>query len=332
MTYSVDFKSRAALLLNYYDIRPETLHLLLGPSTKTLYNWRARFEDTGEIDSQITTSRSSRWPKEVLDLVLSFVQDHPCAYLEEIQEFLRSNRPDLTNTSLPTICRALRFDLNLTRKRLTKHAREARNEDVLFYYKSLSCFYSFPKQLVFVDETSKDGRSSMRQYAWSLRGAQALVNVAFRRGKRVSILAALSTNGFLAWGLTSGTFDRCLFHDNIVTKILPKMNRFPLPFSILVLDNARIHCYKELLEAAAAVGVLVIFLPPYCPHLNPIEFAFGLFKKWIQKHMNLAFSQNPSGVAALALKRCTKNVDLVKLYKHCGYEKTLNQNKILAHV
>ena len=327
MTYSNDFKARAVLLLYYYDIRPETVHLLLGPSTRTLYSWLAEFERSGAIENRLPPEQSSRWPPHVLNQVKSFIEDHPCAYLEEIQEFLHSNCPQVRNASLPTICRALRFDLNLTRKKLTKHAREARVDDITFFYNALSCFYSFPEQLVFADETSKDGRSSLRNYAWSLRGHSAIVNVPFRRGKRVSILAALNVEGFLGWGLTEGTFDRQRFHDVMIKQILPRMNPYPAPSSILILDNAKIHVYQELLDAAALVGVVVIFLPPYCPHLNPIEFMFGLLKKWIQKHANVAFGHDPVGLAPYALTQCTKGVDIVNVYRHCGYWKSLDKNK-----
>ena len=327
MTYHDDFKARAVLLLYYYDIRPETVHLLLGPSTRTLYLWLAEFDRSGVVESRGPAARSSRWPPHVVNQVKAFIEDFPCAYLEEIREFLYSHHPEITNVSLPTICRALRFDLNLTRKRLTKQAREARLADVKYFYTSLASCYCYPEQLVFVDETSKDGRSSMREYAWSRRGAPAIVNVPFSRGKRVSILAALNVSGVFGWGSTEGTFDRQKFHDVMISEILPKMNPYPAPSSILILDNAKIHMYQEMLHAAAAVGVIVVSLPPYCPKLNPIEFIFALFKKWIQKHASLSFGHNPAGVSAYALKECTERVDILNIYKNCGYGPKLNSNK-----
>ena len=46
-------------------------------------------------------------------------------YIEELKDHLRSQYPRLRNTSDSTICRVLNFDLQLTRKKLTKAAREA---------------------------------------------------------------------------------------------------------------------------------------------------------------------------------------------------------------
>jgi hypothetical protein len=103
---------------------------------------------------------------------------------------------------------ALNFDLNLSRKVLTKSARECVPEEVSNYKAKLQAIYSFPAQLLFIDETSKDGRHAYRRYAWSKRNTPAVVKLPFRRGERVSILAALDHRGFVSWETTRGTFTR----------------------------------------------------------------------------------------------------------------------------
>lgn len=40
----------------------------------------------------------------------------------------------------------------------------------------------------------------------------------------------------------------------------------------IVLDNASIHHSKAVLEAAISLNIHFIFLPPYSPKYNPIEF------------------------------------------------------------
>ena len=51
----------------------------------------------------------------------------------------------------------------------------------------LNPWYSYPEQIVLLDETSKDGRDALRRYGWAPKGQQALSLVPFSRGKRVSI-------------------------------------------------------------------------------------------------------------------------------------------------
>jgi transposase len=45
-----------------------------------------------------------------------------------------------------------------------------------------------------------------------------------------------------------------------------------------VLDNCSIHHCAEVIETLKEIGVLVHFLPPYSPDLNPIEEAFSKVK------------------------------------------------------
>ena len=160
---------------------------------------------------------------------------------------------------------------------------------ILKNYNRLAPFYSYPDQLVFVDETSKDGRHSIRKFARSLKGTPAIVNLPTTRGKRVSVLAAMTTTGFKGYVTTEGTYDRQKFHEGFHQAILPCLNPWPLPNSIVIMDNAKIHMYPELADLIHSAGALLFYLPPYCPHLNPIEIGFGQLKKWIQKHANLAF-------------------------------------------
>jgi transposase len=173
---------------------------------------------------------------------------------------------------------------------------------------------------VFLDETSKDGRSALRKYAWSSRGTPAIVELPFSRGKRVSALAAFNSKGFLAWEFTTDTFTRHSFHEAIVSKVLPCLNRWPLPNSIVIIDNARIHMYKEFQDAIESRGAILFFLPPYSPQLNPIEVGFALVKKWVQKHANLAFHHAPEEVLDTAFRSCaSKDSVALNLFSSCGY-------------
>ena len=41
---------------------------------------------------------------------------------------------------------------------------------------------------------------------------------------------------------------------------------------VLVVDNARIHIAREARRIADELDIVLVYLPPYSPHLNPIEF------------------------------------------------------------
>jgi transposase len=51
------------------------------------------------------------------------------------------------------------------------------------------------------------------------------------------------------------------------------------------LDNASFHRKAKLHEIAAKYGVFVLFLPPYSPHLNPIELSWANLKRWLKDNL-----------------------------------------------
>ena len=77
------------------------------------------------------------------------------------------------------------------------------------------------------------------------------------------------------------------------------MQPYPLPNSVLVMDNTIIHHFngiQELVEARQALcffvfvitqivypsGCKLVYLVQYSPDLNPIEEGFSCMKAWIQ--------------------------------------------------
>ena len=197
MTYSEDFRWRAVALHELYGLKP-----------RTITRWLNLFQKNGTVDKAAKKMRKSRWPPSVMKGVGHYIRDHPTFYLDELKEWIESHYPTIKNCSISTICRCLRFDLGMTRKVLTKAAQECVPLEIKMYKSKLESFYSYPEQVLFLDETSKDGRHAFRRHAWSTKGQKAVVPLPFSRGKRVSVLAALDSTGFLAYESTPGTFNR----------------------------------------------------------------------------------------------------------------------------
>ena len=59
------------------------------------------------------------------------------------------------------------------------------------------------------------------------------------------------------------------------------------PHSILIMDNFSVHHVNEVREVLQQAGILVLFLPPYSPDLNPLEEAFSYIKQYLRKHDEL---------------------------------------------
>ena len=51
----------------------------------------------------------------------------------------------------------------------------------------------------------------------------------------------------------------------------------------MILDNLSSHKVEGVQQAIAAVGAMVLYLPPYSPDLNPIEKLFSKLKTLLRK-------------------------------------------------
>ena len=122
--WSSDLRWRCLVLHNLYSVRIESVSVIMGVSTRSVKRWIALFEQTGNVVKDLPRARSARWPEQVYQHIQSFIQENPCFYVEELQVEIMKQFPDLRNVSIPTICRALRHDLRLSRKFLEKRARE----------------------------------------------------------------------------------------------------------------------------------------------------------------------------------------------------------------
>ena len=73
------------------------------------------------------------------------------------------------------------------------------------------------------------------------------------------------------------------------------------PHSVVVLDNCSIHHSPYIYETFHDVGVLVYYLSPYSPDLNPIEETFSKVKHELQSPGNLGLPDDVDEIESLVL-------------------------------
>ena len=155
-------------------------------------------------------------------------------------------------------------------------------------------------QLVFLDESAANERTKDRKYGWAPVGVKATLSTFHRRSERWSILPAYAVEGYIAWRVIQGSFTSALFNAFVEEEVLPLCTSFSDSWSVLVLDNASIHCsqvcfsilidvfmltyVQKLINMCQNAGVHIEYLPPYSPDLNPIKQFFAQLKAWIRKH------------------------------------------------
>ncbi|KIJ51782.1 hypothetical protein M422DRAFT_244132 [Sphaerobolus stellatus SS14] len=263
--------------LNY---KIEDIARNLRMSKRTVERVLELWKTTGEVipkDSKGRLSRRKLMSEQEQEYLLELVKSRPDLYLDELQKRLQEMFELYIGIS--TIWDTL-TDLGLTRKRLSKAAAE-RNEEARALYKFRIGAES-PEQLVFIDESRIDCRATYRLYGWAEKGKRARAKARFVRGPSYSLLPALCSEGIIHAHTKQGSYDGEDFIAYI-EELLSKMNPWPQPRGVLVMDNCSIHHVDDVALLCAARGIRLYYLPPYSPDYNPIEEAFGYVKSVIRR-------------------------------------------------
>lgn len=91
----------------------------------------------------------------------------------------------------------------------------------------------------------------------------------------------------------------------------------PREFKIIFLDNGAFHKAKKL---RVPENIILIFLPPYCPELNPAEKVWWTLKSHFKRRMFASLSDLQTELSALIHRELT----IEKIKTLTGYESFLN--------
>jgi transposase len=149
---------------------------------------------------------------------------------------------------------------------------------VLFYFIKLIFFIAFMRvrHLVYVDESGLN-RYYRREYARAKRGVRVYDTKNGKKQSRTNIIAGLCEGRHLAVQCYEHSTTYRFFEDWFEFELIPLLPEN----SIVILDNASWHRKNTLFDIAYRYDVCILFLPPYCPELNPIEHSWANFKRWL---------------------------------------------------
>lgn len=215
-----------------------------------------------------------------LEGLVEYVERYPTAHQKEMRWFLWEEFGVVAHQS--TVSRAL-HKLDITRKKAqrisSRQSAELRTQWLVESRDYLA------EQFVFVDESNFNESTGWRRFGWAAVGCAARYHADRTRGRSWSVLPAYTTEGYLpCTGIRQGYFDAEAFYRWISDELLPHCNPYPEPRSVIVMDNASIHCNERVEEVIRQHGCRIRYLPPYSPDYNPIELTFSVLKAWVRKH------------------------------------------------
>ena len=287
-------------------------------SDRSIRRWGSNFDTYGSVipPSLHPLGRPRILSDEEREALLAHVRANPDLFLAEITHY--AHMVFGKRISASAVDRVL-VRAGVTYKKLHRRAAERDEgwrEEWLAYV--LSHFTA--EMIVAVDESSKDDRTIFRHYGRSAAGTRASIPANFVRGERYSVVAALSVDGYIGCKVVEGSVDMHTFTDFIIMEVLPKMNPFPRPRSVLLLDNCQIHKSELLRYMVERKGCVLLFTPPYSPDCNPIEESFSALKAYIRRHYQ-RFQDSDTPMADLLDATVTITPEKARAWiKHVGFK------------
>ncbi|PPQ82244.1 hypothetical protein CVT24_012928 [Panaeolus cyanescens] len=275
---SKDIKLAAIRLYENNILSKAVILDYLNLSSRTFDRIYALWNSTGDVVRVTNGTRGRRRMLHFSDVdhLKCLIKHRPDWFLDELRYLLQTNR--FISAHLSTIQREL-ARAGISRQKIKKIASE-RNADLRADFTGRMAQY-MPEQLGFLDEISKDERTSFRTYGRSRKGCRAPMKGVFVRGRRFSATGLLTIDGMVTSTVVEGSMTHQSYLGFLEHSVMPLCAPFPGILSVLVMDNAKIHHGEGILDLAEQFGVRIEFLPPYSPDLNPIEEVFSKVKAFI---------------------------------------------------
>jgi transposase len=169
-----------------------------------------------------------------------------------------------------------------------------------------------PSTLVFLDESgAKTNMTRLR--GRSMKGNR--LNAAAPHGHwcTTTMISSIRLDGRTTCMALEGATDTEAFLAYVEKVLIPTLRAG----DVVVMDNLGAHKSPKILGCFEAVGIEVLFLPPYSPDLNPIE------KMWSKVKQSLrgaeARTKNDLIEAMANALSCVSKQDAVNWFASCGY-------------
>ena len=246
----------------------------------SIREWRKRFENGGVDElvcfdwqgGQPQLSSAQEWELTV------WLRENPCRGTNEIRAHISNEYGKSYSTSgCIKLMHRLGFEY-VKPKRVPALADEEKQHKFIEEYEQLQRDMLNNEAICFADAVHPEYQSRPA-YGWFYKGEKAAVKSTSGR-QRINIHGALNLEDFSFQFVENVTVDA-----NSTIALLKKIEAaYPDKKTIHVfLDNARYHHAKAVKKWLDATGgrIKLHFLPPYAPHLNPIERLWGVMHKYV---------------------------------------------------
>lgn len=239
----------------------------------------------------------------ILNYITSFVNDNPFTTLALLSNSIKNKfNIDISISSLSKYLRHIGFSFKKALRKVCSNKDTLSKLRSKFIKKIKHISYS---NIISIDETYFYSNESPL-YGWSLKNS-TLSTTTKNNPTKFSVIMAITKNGILDFEIHKTNINSSLFNSFIITKVLPfTKNKF------LLMDNVSFHKNKILVDKVHCNNTKFLYIPPYSPEFNPIEFVFSSIKT---KYRSIL--QFPKKIDTIeSLLHSYKNTNFSNIYKH----------------
>ena len=209
-------------------------------STRTVHRVRKRYnKGAGSSASKPRRFRSADWTPAEIEIAHRFVSRvHKSGWrLDDLRTELARKSDRGCDKSLSSISKLVTKIMRCTPKRASVVSASQDPARVEAFWRDMYESGVEPDHIVFYDESGLTEKDLEVETGWAPPGKKVKVNrkVTGKSGKRVECMAAICSEGLLVVRfMRGGTIQWKNFRRHIIKHVLPRMNPWPLPRSVLV--------------------------------------------------------------------------------------------------
>tara|TARA_B110001454_G_scaffold97999_1_gene92749 strand:+ start:2418 stop:3377 length:960 start_codon:yes stop_codon:yes gene_type:complete len=273
-------------------------------SNGSLYNWVNQYNQK-MLTNKCKYKKMSKYTPAIKCFIRAYVIKHiDFDYKKLIINIKNKYKLTISITSLYDIIK----QMNITRKQFKQRIvtnKKKQTMEIRKFKKQINAISN--DDIISIDETSVDTHISSG-YGWSLKGTN-IIKTNKKSRIRYTVISAISNKQIIYNKIIKGSSNAIHFKEFLMTVLSNfQTNKY------LLMDNARIHHSKIVLDYIQTTDHKIIYNVPYCPEYNPIEMMFSKFKSLMRKKDNslpLKLFKNISKSA----NEITEH-DLLNFYKH----------------
>ncbi|ULY68506.1 hypothetical protein [Chlorella virus XW01] len=277
--HTTDFKlSAVKLYLKLESIRE--VSELLDCSKSTLQRWIERYLEYGNVDRKENKERESIITKSILKYITKLISKNPAITLAKIKKkIIKKFNVDISISYLFYI---IKYTLKLTHKQLRfKYYPEKKlatlKEDKINFYKEI--IKKGKKNIISIDETGfylnmtkHNGRCEKGRKCYKTVHKYPFVKFNF-----VCAIKYGKIIGYKLYEKDKGGIDNIKF-----TKFYNDFIKNKYENNLLILDNAKFHKSKDVVDNIVKSKNKIIYSLAYNPQCNPIENLFSKLKSHVK--------------------------------------------------